>query len=77
MSMLKSSTPFSRQSGFTLIELVVVIIILGVLAVVAAPKFINLKTDAHIAVIKGATGSMKTAVLLFKTKNAHIRKFIN
>jgi MSHA pilin protein MshA len=68
MSMLKSSTPFSRQSGFTLIELVVVIIILGVLAVVAAPKFINLKTDAHIAVIKGATGSMKTAVLLFKTK---------
>jgi prepilin-type N-terminal cleavage/methylation domain-containing protein len=58
----------SRQTGFTLIELVVVIIILGVLAVVVAPKFINLKTDANIAAIKGAVGSIKTAVTLFKTK---------
>ncbi|GGP70818.1 type II secretion system protein [Shewanella saliphila] len=57
-----------RQTGFTLIELVVVIIILGILAVVAAPKFINLKTDAHIAAINGAVGSIKTAVTLFKTK---------
>ena len=58
----------SRQTGFTLIELVVVIIILGILAVVAVPKFINLKTDAHIAAINGAVGSIKTAVTLFKTK---------
>ena len=57
-----------RQTGFTLIELVVVIIILGILAVVAAPKFINLKTDAHISAINGAVGSIKTAVILFKTK---------
>ncbi|MFT6257650.1 MAG: prepilin-type N-terminal cleavage/methylation domain-containing protein, partial [Cellvibrionaceae bacterium] len=68
MIKLNRSIVSSRQSGFTLIELVVVIIILGVLAVVAAPKFINLKTDAHIAAIKGATGSIKTAVMLFKTK---------
>ncbi|MDD8058927.1 MULTISPECIES: type II secretion system protein [Shewanella] len=58
----------SGQAGFTLIELVVVIIILGLLAVVAAPKFINLKTDAHISAINGAVGSIKTAVTLFKTK---------
>ncbi|MGL4750761.1 MAG: type II secretion system protein, partial [Shewanella sp.] len=36
-----------RQQGFTLIELVVVIIILGILAVTAAPKFINLQSDAR------------------------------
>lgn len=65
---MSTLTKGSRQSGFTLIELVVVIIILGLLAVVAAPKFINLKTDAHIAAIEGATGSIKTAVTLFKTK---------
>ncbi|MBM7073074.1 prepilin-type N-terminal cleavage/methylation domain-containing protein [Shewanella sp. 202IG2-18] len=36
-----------KQQGFTLIELVVVIIILGILAVTAAPKFINLQSDAR------------------------------
>ncbi|WP_219592386.1 prepilin-type N-terminal cleavage/methylation domain-containing protein, partial [Aeromonas salmonicida] len=35
-----------KQAGFTLIELVIVIIILGILAVTAAPKFLNLQGDA-------------------------------
>lgn len=64
----KYRTTHSGNSGFTLIELVVVIIILAVLSVVALPKFINLKSDANKAVIKGALGSIKTAVSLFKAK---------
>lgn len=41
-----------RQQGFTLIELIVVIVILGILAVTAAPKFMNLTSDANASVVK-------------------------
>ncbi|OAJ94679.1 type II secretion system protein [Vibrio bivalvicida] len=50
-----------RQGGFTLIELVVVIVILGILAVTAAPRFLNLQTDARQASIEGLKGAMAGA----------------
>ena len=49
------------QRGFTLIELVMVIVILGVLAAVAVPKFVNLKSDAQTAALSGVTGGITSA----------------
>ncbi|WP_338294206.1 prepilin-type N-terminal cleavage/methylation domain-containing protein [Planctobacterium marinum] len=57
-----------QQKGFTLIELIIVIIILGILAVTAAPKFLDISEDANEATITGVQGALQAATQLVRSK---------
>ena len=63
------------QKGFTLIELVMVIVILGVLAATALPKFVDLKTDARQAALDGVRGALSSAAAInYAARSANVAK---
>lgn len=55
---------YDKQNGFTLIELVVVIVILGILAATALPKFVDLSTESYDAALKGVVGGVNSAMAI-------------
>jgi MSHA pilin protein MshA len=56
------------NKGFTLIELIIVIVILGIMAVTAAPRFIDISSDANIAKLKALEGTIKSGANLVRAK---------
>ncbi len=58
----------TNQSGFTIIELIVVIALLGILSAVALPRFINVTDEAHIAAVEGGGAGFATGLALLKAQ---------
>jgi MSHA pilin protein MshA len=63
-------TVLRSEGGFTLIELVIVIVILGILASVAIPRYEDMREQARVATLKGQLGSIRSAVAIQYARSA-------
>lgn len=59
-----------NQKGFTLIELVIIIAVLGILAAVAIPKYTNITTESKEAAARGALGGLRSGITIFYANEA-------
>lgn len=58
-------TTLNSRTGFTLIELIIIIVVLGILAAVAIPKYQDITNEAKAAACKGALGSLRSGVSIY------------
>lgn len=68
MNLYKQPNRYSKQRGFTLVELIVVIMLLGVLSIVVAPKFVDLSTEAKIKKLQNIAAQIRTTNKLVQAK---------
>ncbi len=59
-----------NQSGFTLIELVIIIVVLGIIAAVAIPKYQDISGEAKVAATKGALGNLRSGISIYYANTA-------
>lgn len=60
----------SKNTGFTLIELVIIIVVLGILAAIAIPKYQDITSDAREASCRGALGGLRSAITIYYANQA-------
>ncbi len=59
----------TKQAGFTLVELIIVIVILGILSAFAIPKFIDVSSDARVGAVEGTAGAIRSAASIVYAKS--------
>lgn len=69
MHFLTLTTPIRKRSGFSLVELVVVVLIVGILAAVAAPRMFNTASEARVSSTKASLVVVRDAIELYRAAN--------